>query len=119
MPSDSHTPPEGAEASDRAWRRLCARGTVRIVAGNLPTRTWEERHEDGRIWTHSEPTSVVPEVKVVFWTRGQEGNPFVCKVTQGRTLAAALSAMEEATRPPRRGVEECLYQRQRAERAIR
>jgi hypothetical protein len=73
-------PPEPSPA-DRAWKRLNARGDARIYQGS-----------GGR------PV-------VLWWPRGQTGNPFCQRNFPGDTLEAALVWAEEATRPPCRSIE--------------
>lgn len=68
--------------ADRAWKRLNARGEARIYRG-----------------------SQGPLV-VVWWPRGQTGNPFCQRNFPGDTLEAALVRAEEETRPPSRSVDE-------------
>ena len=62
--------------ADRAWKRLNARGDARIYQGS-----------------GDHPV-------VLWWPRGQQGNPFCQRNFAGDTLEAALVAAEEATRPP-------------------
>jgi hypothetical protein len=68
--------------ADRAWKRLNARGDARIYQGN-----------GGR------PV-------VLFWPRGQTGNPFCQRNFAAATLEEALVRAEEETRPPSRSVDE-------------
>ena len=74
--------------ADHAWRRLCARGEVRI-----------HRNSDGR------------RPLVLWWPRGQFGNPFCGRSFGGDTLEEALVLAEEATRPPELSVEEVAIRR--------
>lgn len=73
--------------ADRAWKRLNARGDARIYQGT-----------DGR------PV-------VLWWPRGQVGNPFCQRNFAGDTLEAALVTAEEATRPPELSVDEVAFRR--------
>lgn len=75
-------------AADRAWKRLNARGDARIYQGS-----------EGR------PV-------VLWWPRGQVGNPFCQRNFAGDTLEAALVAAEEATRPPELSIEEVAWRRE-------
>lgn len=67
--------PEPSPA-DRAWKRLNARGHARIYQGS-----------GGR------PV-------VLWWPRGQQGNPFCQRNFAAGTIEAALVRAEEETRPP-------------------
>jgi hypothetical protein len=71
--------------ADLAWKRLNARGDARIYQGH---------DADGRACP-----------VVLWWPRGQTGNPFCQRNFAGGTLEAALIAAEEATRPPWRSIE--------------
>lgn len=81
-------PPETATPADRAWKRLNARGDARIYQG-----------------TEGRPV-------VLWWPRGQLGNPFCQRNFAGDTLEAALVAAEEATRPPELSVEDLAWRRE-------
>jgi len=74
--------------ADRAWKRLNARGDARIYQG-----------------TEGRPV-------VLWWPRGQTGNPFCQRNFAGDTLEAALIAAEEATRPPELSVDEVAFRRE-------
>jgi hypothetical protein len=74
--------------ADRAWRRLNARGDARIHQG-----------ADGR-------------PLVLWWPRGQFGNPFVQHSFTGATLEEALVLAEERTRPPTMTIEDLAWRRQ-------
>ena len=63
-------------AAAAPWKRLNARGDARIYQGN-----------GGR------PV-------VLWWPRGQQGNPFCQRNFAGDTLEEALVRAEEETRPP-------------------
>ena len=76
-------------SADRAWKRLNARGHARIYQGN-----------GGR------PV-------VLFWPRGQTGNPFCQRNFSAATLEEALVRAEEETRPPWMSIETLAYYRQR------
>jgi hypothetical protein len=73
--------------ADRAWKRLNARGEARIYQGN-----------------GNRPV-------VLWWPRGQTGNPFCQRNFAGDTIEAALVAAEEATRPPELSVDEVAMRR--------
>jgi hypothetical protein len=73
--------------ADHAWRRLNARGAARIHRG-----------DDGPL--------------VLWWPRGQFGNPFVQRVIGGETLEDALVCAEENTRPPSMTIEDLAWRRQ-------
>ena len=75
--------------ADRAWKRLNARGDARIYQGN-----------GGR------PV-------VLWWPRGQQGNPFCQRNFAAGTLEEALVRAEEQTRPPWMSIETLAYYRQR------
>ena len=75
--------------ADRAWKRLNARGDARIYQGN-----------GGR------PV-------VLWWPRGQQGNPFCQRNFAADTLEEALVRAEEETRPPWMSIETAAYYRQR------
>lgn len=85
MPPDR---PIQLSPADRAWRRLNARGDVRIHQG-----------ADG-----------CP--LVLWWPRGQFGNPFTQHGVSGGTLEEALVLAEERTRPPRMTIEDLAWRRQ-------
>ena len=74
--------------ADRAWKRLNARGDARIYQGN-----------GGR------PV-------VLWWPRGQQGNPFCQRNFAAGTLEEALVRAEEQTRPPWMSIETAAYYRQ-------
>ena len=74
--------------ADRAWKRLNARGDARIYQGN-----------GGR------PV-------VLWWPRGQQGNPFCQRNFATGTLEEALVRAEEETRPPWMSIETAAYYRQ-------
>jgi hypothetical protein len=78
--------------SDRAWKRLNARGEARIYQGH---------DAEGR-------TCPV----VLWWPKGQMGNPFCQRNFTGPTLEEALVRAEEATRPPWRSIEDLAWCRQ-------
>jgi hypothetical protein len=50
---------------------------------------------------------------VLWWPRGQTGNPFCQRNFAGGTLEEALVRAEEATRPPSHSIEMLAYYRQR------
>ena len=78
--------------ADRAWKRLNARGDIRIYQGH---------DADGR----SCPV-------VLYWPRGQQGNPFCQRNFAAGTLEEALVRAEEETRPPWMSIETAAYYRQ-------
>lgn len=73
--------------ADRAWRRLNARGVARIHQGG-----------DGPL--------------VLWWPRGQFGNPFCGRSFGGETLEEVLVRAEEKTRPPSMSIEDLAWRRQ-------
>jgi hypothetical protein len=78
-------------AADDAWKRLNARGDARIYQG---------RDADGRC-----------RPVVLWWPRGQLGNPFCQRNFPGATLEEALVLAESATRPPELSVDEVAMRR--------
>ena len=74
--------------ADRAWKRLNARGDARIYQGN-----------GGR------PV-------VLWWPRGQQGNPLCQRNFAADTLEAALVRAEEETRPSWASIETLASRRQ-------
>ena len=76
-------------AAAAPWKRLNARGDARIYQGN-----------GGR------PV-------VLWWPRGQQGNPFCQRNFAGDTLEEALVRAEGETRPPSQSIEMLAYYRQR------
>lgn len=78
--------------ADRAWKRLNARGDIRIYQGH---------DADGRQCP-----------VVLWWPRGQQGNPFCQRNFIAATLGEALVRAEEATRPPSQSIETLAYYRQ-------
>ena len=74
--------------ADRAWKRLNARGEARIYQGNGD------------------------RPMVLFWPRGQTGNPFCQRNFAAGTLEEALVRAEEETRPPWMSIETAAYYRQ-------
>ncbi len=74
--------------ADRAWKRLNARGEARIYQGN-----------------GDRPV-------VLWWPRGQTGNPFCQRNFAGDTIEEALVRAEEETRPPWMSIESLATYRQ-------
>ena len=84
--------PPDLSPADRAWKRLNARGDARIYQGH---------DADGRACP-----------VVLWWPRGQTGNPFCQRNFPGPTLEEALVRAEEATRPPWQSIDMLAHYRQ-------
>jgi hypothetical protein len=81
---------------DKDFRRLAARGDFRIQPAVEYEKAGTEIR-DGQTWEASIPR---PCVALVFWPRGQYGNPFCRRGFAAATLAEVLTKAVDATRPP-------------------